>query len=121
MRRRSGWLNSFERTASQEKGAQVGALFVVWRELWTTARILLYCMRAQRIRAASRYLDKQKINEFKMLLQTFAWHKESGWSAPLPAGMDSQATLAVMFGGNPVDACCDLHNQTMTVTLLDEA
>ena len=40
-----------------------------------------------------------------MLLQTFAWQKESGWSAPLPAGMDSEATLAVMFGGNPVDDC----------------
>jgi hypothetical protein len=86
-----------------------------------TARILLYFVRAQRTRVASRDLNKQKTNEFKMLLQTFAWHEESGWSAPLPAGMDSQETLAVMFGGNPVDDCGDLHNQTMTVTLLDEA
>ena len=34
-----------------------------------------------------------------MLLQTFEWHAESGWSAPLPASMDSPSTLAVIFGG----------------------
>lgn len=34
-----------------------------------------------------------------MLLQTLAWQPGSGWSAPLPAGMDSPSTLAVIFGG----------------------
>ncbi len=69
------------------------------------ARILLNLLRVQQARAAPRGRNKQNTNEFKMLLQTFAWHKESGWSAPMPAGMDSEATLAVMFGGNPVEEC----------------
>jgi hypothetical protein len=69
------------------------------------ARILLNLFRAQQTRAALRDLNKQNTKEFKMLLQTFAWHKESGWSAPMPADMDSEATLAVMFGGNPVEEC----------------
>ena len=90
------------------------------------ARILLYLMRAQRTPAASRALDKQNTNEFKMLLQTSAWHKKSGWSAPLPAGMDSEATLAVMFGGNPVDDCGIAIAEVAgrfpnSVTVLDEA
>jgi hypothetical protein len=69
------------------------------------ARILLDLFRAQQTRAALRDLNKQNTKEFKMLLQTFAWHKESGWLAPMPADMDSEATLAVMFGGNPVEEC----------------
>ena len=40
-----------------------------------------------------------------MLLQTIAWHEQSGWSAPWPAGMDSPTTLGVMFGGTASPAC----------------
>jgi hypothetical protein len=34
-----------------------------------------------------------------MLLQTLAWQPKAGWSAPVPTGMDSPSTLAVIFGG----------------------
>lgn len=51
--------------------------------------------------------NKQNSNDFNMLLQKLAWQNDAGWSASLPAGMDSPTTLAVMFGGNPFDGFRD--------------
>jgi hypothetical protein len=34
-----------------------------------------------------------------MLVHTTAWRSDGGWDGPWPAGLDSPATLAVLFGG----------------------
>jgi hypothetical protein len=38
-----------------------------------------------------------------VLLHTRSWRPGSGWSAPLPAGLDSPSTLAVIFGAAASD------------------
>lgn len=40
-----------------------------------------------------------------MLLHTNAWRRNAGWAMPWPGGLDSSATLAVVFGGGTALEC----------------
>jgi len=73
--------------------------------LWATARLLLTSSaRCGPVRTPFAFKTR-KTNKFNMLLKRLIWQKDSGWSAPWPTGIDSPSTLAVMFGGNPLDGC----------------
>lgn len=78
-----------------------------------------------------------------MQLDTFSYAVASGWSAEPRSDLDSESTLVVVFGAPELDqvragtrqigfysygetapyahGTCDLHNQTMTLTRIQES